>query len=141
MESIGKVVSQLDPSQPLTEYDKRQASTDDPVMVRLWLRMVEIYGHKWTSSYGETPNESWIRCLADVEPAQIAKGLNALLARGDEWPPTAVGFRNLCIEPDAWERQAHKEYRPERLLVDQGAKSKAKEAGEHFFSEMRELFK
>lgn len=79
-------------------------------MWRLWQRMTEIFGHRWVSSFGDEPNESWCRCLADVTPEQIGQGLNALIRDNDEWPPTAIQFRNLCTghDPFAWERQCHR---------------------------------
>jgi len=66
-------------------------------MWRLWRRMTEIYGHKFTSNFGDQPNESWSRCLSDVSPMKIGAGLNELLTRADPWPPTAIEFRQLCL--------------------------------------------
>ena len=59
--------------------------------------MVEIYGHKFTSAFGDEPNESWVRCLGEISPPQIANGLNRLQHREDDWPPTALEFRRLCL--------------------------------------------
>lgn len=66
-------------------------------MARLWHRMTEIYGHKFISSYGEEPNDSWCRLMQDVTPEQIANGLERLTERDDPWPPTGLEFRNLCV--------------------------------------------
>ena len=82
-----------------------------PVMYRLWLRMTEIFGHKWTSSYSDQPTESWCRVLQGITPQQIAHGLNAMMGRDDAWPPTAIEFRNLCLNPggvDTWQTRCHR---------------------------------
>jgi len=58
--------------------------------------MAEIYGHKWTSAYGDEPVDSWVRGLSDIEPKEIATGLEACVMRGDDWPPSLPEFRGLC---------------------------------------------
>lgn len=76
----------------------------------LWQRMSEIYGHQWASQQGDEPNDTWLRGLGDLSPAQFGAGLRALLDRQDSWPPNLVEFRQLCTgyDPQAWERQAHR---------------------------------
>lgn len=70
-------------------------------MRRLWQRMAEIYGHKWTSAYGEdagaSAGQTWAKGLAGLTGTQIAFGLSAALASADEWPPTLPKFRALCF--------------------------------------------
>lgn len=64
--------------------------------------MTELYGHRWTSSFGVSadPEHSWATVLAGLNKYQLANGLNALVARGAEfdWPPPAHVFRSLCLE-------------------------------------------
>ncbi len=63
--------------------------------------MTELYGHRWTSSFGVSadPEHSWATVLAGLSKRQLANGLNALVARGAEfdWPPPAHVFRTLCM--------------------------------------------
>lgn len=70
-------------------------------MRRLWQRMAEIYGHRWTSAYGEdagaSAGQTWARGLALLSPTQIAAGLEAVLASADDWPPTLPAFRAACF--------------------------------------------
>lgn len=67
----------------------------------LWLRMAEIYGHRWTSAYGEDPDtgagETWAKGLAGVSTPQLAAGLGACIASADPWPPTLPEFRARCL--------------------------------------------
>ncbi len=67
-------------------------------MDRLWERMTAIYGHRWTSAYGNEDDGTWLQGLAGVTPDQIAAGLSRCLERGDGWPPTLPEFRALCQE-------------------------------------------
>lgn len=60
--------------------------------------MTEMYGHRWTASFGVSADQShaWAATLAGLSGAQIASGLAALVERGDDWPPSAPDFRKLC---------------------------------------------
>lgn len=60
--------------------------------------MTEMYGHRWTASFGVSADQShaWAATLGGLTGQQIADGLAALVTRGDEWPPSAPDFRNLC---------------------------------------------
>lgn len=64
--------------------------------------MAEMYGHRWTSSFGELadPNHSWATVLAGLDKFQLAAGMSALVERGTEfdWPPPANVFRALCLQ-------------------------------------------
>ena len=84
----------------------------DAAMIRFWQRMAAIYGHKWTSAYGETPfddggvltlaGDTWQRGLTGVAEQDIAKGLQAALMSADGWPPTLPAFRALCFDIPAF---------------------------------------
>lgn len=67
----------------------------------LWVRMAEIYGHRWTSAYGDDPEgqaaHTWAKGLAGLRPEQLASGLTSCLASADPWPPTLPEFRALCL--------------------------------------------
>ena len=82
-------------------------------MERLWLRMAEIYGHKWVSSYGDKPNETWAKALANFSYGQIAIGLDKMLAKNIEWPPTLTEFISHC-KPESV-NPAHKTFRLPKL--------------------------
>jgi hypothetical protein len=76
---------------------------------KFWARMSEIYGHRWVSSYGAAPSDTWARGLAGMTREQLARGLAACLKTGYEWPPTLPGFCKLCLtipgvpsEDEAW---------------------------------------
>jgi hypothetical protein len=81
-------------------------------MVRFWQRMAAIYGHKWTSAFGDTPfnddgtltlaGDTWQRGLTGVSEQDIAKGLQAALTSADGWPPTLPAFRALCFDIPAF---------------------------------------
>lgn len=63
----------------------------------LWERMAKIYGHKWTSSFGNIDDGTWLKGLWDVSPEQVAAGLEKCRTGKDEWPPTLPMFRAMCL--------------------------------------------
>ena len=76
-----------------------------PVMRRLWIRMAEIYGHRWTSAYGDdaggSAGQTWAKGLAGLTPRQIGHGLDVAIASPDDWPPSLPAFRAMCFDiPD-----------------------------------------
>lgn len=76
--------------------------TLNPTAARtLWVRMAEIYGHRWTSAYGDNPNEgaalTWAKGLGGITPRQLADGLRSCIASSEPWPPTLPEFRGYCL--------------------------------------------
>lgn len=67
----------------------------------LWAHMTGLYGHKWTSAYGDDPlktaGREWALTLEDLSREQIDTGLQACRTSGDDWPPNATRFRSLCL--------------------------------------------
>ena len=84
----------------------------DAAMIRFWQRMAAIYGHKWTSAYGDTPfddegvltlaGDTWQRGLTGISEPAIAAGLQAALTSADGWPPTLPAFRAMCFKIPAF---------------------------------------
>ncbi|MBI5138030.1 MAG: hypothetical protein HZA24_11940 [Nitrospirae bacterium] len=66
--------------------------------------MIEIYGHRWTSQYGEIPEPgsgnpamtTWARGLLGIPAAHVALGLHKLVRAHEPWPPSLPAFRALC---------------------------------------------
>lgn len=69
--------------------------------------MLAIYGHRWTSAFGDSPEDSagkptlagdtWARGLAGITESQIAKGLEACIVAAESWPPALPQFRAMCF--------------------------------------------
>lgn len=95
--SAGSHIQQPSTARTVSSADAQPA----PIMRRLWQRMTEIYGHRWTSAYGEdaagSAGKTWARGLSGVAPAQIAAGLEEALVSADDWPPTLPRFRAMCM--------------------------------------------
>lgn len=67
-------------------------------MAAIWARFAEIYGHKWTSQYGEKHSEAWAAGLSDLNLEQIANGFRwCIKNREDAWPPSLPEFRSACF--------------------------------------------
>jgi hypothetical protein len=60
--------------------------------------MTEIFGHRWTASFGVSADQShaWASVLGGMTGEQIAVGLNAVAALEEKWPPAATEFKALC---------------------------------------------
>jgi len=116
-------------------------------MDRLWVVLLEIYGHQLHSQYGETIPESWELLLKGVSPELIKTGLERLTERTDMWPPNAAEFKQLC-EPRAhtpkgkhgggvpgayvmFDDPAHPAYKPKAIESD--ASKEAKRAAQKKF--------
>lgn len=122
---VGKALSQ-----PSTESQPTSQPTKlpDRLLERLWLKMTEMYGHRWTSSFGDNPNpdSAWATVLNGLTGQQLANGLAALVHKGTEfdWPPPANVFRALCLEvhgmptdDEAWEQALRGIYAHEAVRI------------------------
>jgi hypothetical protein len=67
-------------------------------MLGLWIRLAEGWGHKFVSSAGDRPNETWTNSLADLSHEKFRKGLDRLAKSTDAWPPSLGEFRGWCVE-------------------------------------------
>lgn len=71
------------------------------IIDRLWLRMAEIYGHRWTSAHGSDAakgsGETWAKGLAGLDRSDVARGVEACISGALSWPPTLPEFRELCL--------------------------------------------
>lgn len=79
---------------------KESSPQDERIMDRLWIRMTEIFGHKWVSQYGDEPLDTWAKRLGAFAPEQIAVGVNACANSNLQWPPSLPDFCGMC-QPDA----------------------------------------
>lgn len=102
-----------------------------------------MFGHTWLRDQGDEPNDTWVRGLSDLSSTDLGTGLIACRDSGKTFPPTLPEFRAMC-RPNhgltAMELAAHREFEPDRLLEDHGAKEAAKAAGEKAFSEINALW-
>lgn len=77
-----------------------------PLLDKLWLKMTEMYGRRWTGSFSVLADQThaWAAVLGGLNGEQIAIGLQALATTADpelrKWPPAAGQFRALCLELD-----------------------------------------
>lgn len=123
-----------DASSLLSTGSSKASPTEKPEKLRqelldkLWMKMAEMYGHRWTSSFGVKADQEsvWATVLHDISGRQIANGLTMLVEKGDEfdWPPPANVFRQLCLhvpglptEEEAWDQALRGEYKHDAVRV------------------------
>jgi len=87
----------------------KPAAAEPPAMWlrRIWERQTALYGHAWVSVHGVIPHDNagalsmsgdtWRRALAGLSAQQIAAGIEACVAEGAEFPPSAPRFRAMCL--------------------------------------------
>lgn len=67
----------------------------------VWAHMAGLFGHTWTSAYGNNPRSiagaEWATTLAGLSRAQVEAGIDACRAEGGEFPPSAPRFRGMCL--------------------------------------------
>lgn len=77
----------------------------------LWARMAAMYGHTWTSAYGDNPGglaaDTWATALSGLTADQLATGLRSCVAEGGEFPPSAPRFRAMCFGIPSFEAVNH----------------------------------
>lgn len=99
---LDKAIDQLKTTSGKPSQIETPAKLPNKLLDRFWLKMTEMYGHRWISNYGAEPCEDsvWGKVLAGLNGTQLAAGLGALVERGEEfsWPPPANVFRALCLE-------------------------------------------
>jgi hypothetical protein len=102
-----------------------------------------MFGHTWSRDQGDEPNDTWVRGLADLSAADLGIGLIACRDSGKAFPPGLPEFRAMCLPNrgmTAMESASHRQFAPDRLLEDHGAKAAAHEAGEKAFAQINKLF-
>ena len=74
-------------------------------MSNLWEKMIHLFGHKFSATYGESAivnNElsgaakTWARGLQGVTNKQLVVGFQQCIHKGEAWPPTLPEFVALC---------------------------------------------
>lgn len=125
---VGKAHDQLQTRSKTPLPSEKPEKLSQPMLDKLWLKMTEMYGHRWTANFGvlADPNHSWASVLKGITGQQIANGLNALVEKGAEfdWPPPANVFRAMCLEvpglpteAQAWDEALRGEYSHKAVQV------------------------
>ena len=103
MDNINKLLNQNPRSlieskqEPNRENERELQERAESLTDKAWTKLTAMYGHKFASQFGETPDDTWVTCLRGISPRQIADGLNACLESHPVWPPGAAQFRGLCL--------------------------------------------
>ena len=99
---LGRAHSQLQTGSEQPLPNEMPEKLSQGLMDSLWIKMSEMYGHRWTSNFGVSadPGHSWATVLKGLTGQQIANGLNTLVEKGGEfdWPPPANVFRAMCVQ-------------------------------------------
>ena len=108
MKSMDDLLPQDPTTVPRDELDRmlqRESQQKELKLIKyveieqLWQLMSSMYGHKWTSAYGDIPDPDkvWYAILKDVTWEQMQFGMNKLADSGASWPPAAPEFKKLAL--------------------------------------------
>lgn len=89
----GKALAQ--PRESASPTSEPASCTDDEVLA-IWERMASVYGHKWTSQYGEKIDRTWKRALKSMPVDRLKVALARCAHRQDAWPPSLPEFMALA---------------------------------------------
>jgi len=124
-------------------------------LIFLFEQLGYLYGHKFTSTYGETAvNEdgqltgagrTWSAALGDLTHEQLVNGMRACKDGGEEWPPSIPSFVAMCKGTATNEfgldfvPEYHREAirNPERLLSSDERDSHRKEVAAKGMADIR----
>lgn len=64
----------------------------------IWQKLSQRYGHQWVSSYGETPNDEWLRSIEQLGAEAVKRGFFRVVNsdKFTNWPPTLPQFEQAC---------------------------------------------
>lgn len=94
---VQRQVARLAEGRPAPE---RRTTLSERDIDALWLRMAQMFGHRWASSYGAADRGGmWRKGLDGLTQADVAIGLRACMEAAMDWPPTLPQFRALCRPP------------------------------------------
>jgi len=118
---------------------------------------IYLYGHKFTSTYGETAvdedgqltgaGRTWSAALGDLTHEQLVNGMRACKDGGEEWPPSIPSFVAMCKGTAKNEfgldyvPQYHRETKRERLIESDENKTKHKAAYKSGISGLKNILK
>lgn len=77
-----------------------ESSTSEQI-AQVWHRLASIYGHKWTSQYGERVDPLWSRAMKSLPVERLKVALARCGKRDDPWPPSLPEFLAMSrIQPE-----------------------------------------
>lgn len=149
----GSCLSSKESSETVTNELQKSTEVARLLTANLWPMMTKLYGHTFTSQFGEQPDEFWAKTLIGITGDEMAQGLKETILRHPKWPPGAAQFRSLCLGDDdrniddegndaTWQHKRMqiadaKQFAEKSGLVDQGAVKRSKERGKITLEELK----
>lgn len=64
---------------------------------KLWSEMIQIFGSRFTSSYGTRPLPKWAVMIVSLREHQVAHALKTLESSESDFPPTLGQFKKIAV--------------------------------------------
>ena len=146
MKHVSELANQVSRNEQPTPAENGSGTIPNRTIINLWERLNHIYGHKFSSTYGESaiegnnlsdPARTWASGLRGVTGEQIADGLRECINCGESWPPALPEFVKMCKGSAINEfgldyiPEYHRETirRPDRILSSDARDEHRKEIG------------
>lgn len=109
LEAIQERIAAQQGASPQTHNENARRLESRTLMTHLWELMARMYGHKWSSAFGDEidPGNVWAAVIDGLDEMQIRHGMRELVRQGYDWPPSAPEFRKLCTGASdvSWEHR------------------------------------
>ena len=89
MELLGSLYSNSPTSD---ELESSESLRHERRAARVWERLRETYGDRFSREFGSVPNETWAATIARLSDADIAASLRSLAEKGSPHPPSLGEF-------------------------------------------------
>ncbi|WP_299947777.1 hypothetical protein [uncultured Microbulbifer sp.] len=131
----------------------------EKLLLALWKRMTQLYGHKWSSQHALYDSEAdkaagcysedfmlWAKKTQDLSEMAWRRGMNYVEYRNqeaaqqgefDSWPPNYAEFVGMCIPIPG--SQIFRAFEPKKL-PDQSAQERSKVVGRQTLDSLKSLF-
>lgn len=79
-----------------SQFSEPTAKNSTDRAFRVWAALAEMFGARWTQTYGKRPGPLWREALGRLTGEEVDAGLHRLLESGASHPPTLPEFLAFC---------------------------------------------
>lgn len=87
------------PRKPGSTQRRTASANGQPIVASFWFTMIQLFGHRWTDTYGEAPPPLWQTAISSLDDSQIRTLVERLMRSGSAHPPTLPEVMALATKP------------------------------------------
>jgi 1,2-phenylacetyl-CoA epoxidase catalytic subunit len=89
---MGDEATSMHPDPSRSRTSGSRGESQQRKLDRFWKAMLEMFGTRWTTAYGQTPSELWTLAVESLTAKELRTAYRALLASASPHPPTLPEF-------------------------------------------------